>query len=297
MKKYILLIFLFLTLTGCLKLDNNLFNNASLSEYKLDEYDGKVDFRLDDSYNIADSLIHLFTLPSKTADESDATTIYAVYIGTIDRIAIDTVILYCHGNRDHMDFYWPRVKLLAHTNGKNNYGVLMMDYRGFGMSEGSPSEEGLYADADAAMKWLKEKGLTNNRLVIYGFSMGSAPATRLSAEDFSMKPNLLILEAPFASAEVMVQDASGLALAGDFFTTLKIDNATEIRSVKQPFLWIHGEEDDFLNIDTHGQIVYDNYSGPYKEAHRIQDAGHGTIEITMGFEKYLKTLGSFISNH
>ena len=77
--------------------------------------------------------------------------------------------MYCHGNKWHMDFYWQRAKLLAHTNGKNKYGVLMMDYRGFGMSEGDPTENGMYADVNACMKWLKDKGLTNSRLIIYGF--------------------------------------------------------------------------------------------------------------------------------
>jgi hypothetical protein len=62
-----------------------------------------------------------------------------------------------------------------------------------------------------------------------------------------MNPSKLILEAPFASAETMIQDASGLALPSEFFTTLKINNAEEIKSVTQPFCWIHGEDDDFFS--------------------------------------------------
>ena len=225
-------------------------------------------------------------MASKTPDESSATKIYAIYIGNINRIATDTVIMYCHGNAEHMDFYWPRAKLLANTKSKNRFGVLMVDYRGYGLSDGKPSENGLYADVDAALKWLQNKGLTNNRLVMYGFSMGTAPATKLSAENYSMKPSKLLLEAPFASAEVMVQDASGLAMPGEFFTNLKINNAEEIKMVQQPFFWIHGEADDFLNINTHGEVVYNNYTGIYKEAHRIPNAGHSTIETTMGFQNY-----------
>ena len=282
--------------TGCLRLDNNLFNpnTTKITEYKLENYTGDVDFRLDASYLIPDSMIHIFTLASQAAGESSATTIYAVYIGNIDSIAKDTVIMYCHGNRDHMDFYWQRAKLLANTKSKNRFGLLMIDYRGYGLSSGKPSEDGLYADVDAALKWLQNKGLTNNRLVMYGFSMGTAPATKLSAEPRSMKPAKLMLEAPFASAEVMTQDASGLAMPGTFFTDLKINNGEEIKSVQQPFFWIHGEADDFLNINTHGEVVYANYKGVYKEAHRIPNAGHSSVPNTFGFQNYLKAVGDFI---
>ncbi len=294
MKKYILFISILISLTSCLTLDDNLYNKTKLSEYKLDNYTGEVDFQLDYSYFIPSSMIHLFTLNSKSTDETSATSIYALYIGDIAKIATDTVIMYCHGNKDHMDFYWQRAKLLANTKGKNHYGVLMIDYRGYGMSEGKPTENGLYADVDAALLWLKNNGLSNNRLMMYGFSMGTAPATKLSAGNYSLKPSKLILEAPFASAETMIQDGSGLAMPGSFFTTLKINNAEEIKSVTQPFCWIHGEADDFLNINTHGAIVYANYKGTYKEAHRIANAGHSNIPQTMGFQNYLNVVGNFI---
>lgn len=294
MQKLLLYSALLLGFAGCLNLDANLHNKSKLTEYKLDKYDGEVDFHLDSSYTIADSLIHLFTLNSKGPDESEATTIHAVYIGQMSKIATDTVIMYCHGNKDHMDFYWQRAKLLANTRGKNHYGVLMVDYRGYGMSEGEPTEDGLYADVDAALSWLKGKGLNDSRLMIYGFSMGGAPATKMSADNFSLKPTKLILEAPFASSETMIQDGSGLAMPGGFFTTLKINNGEKIKSVTQPFCWIHGEEDDFLNIDTHGAVIYANHSGIYKEAHRIPKADHSTVPQTMGFKNYLNVIGDFI---
>jgi pimeloyl-ACP methyl ester carboxylesterase len=297
MKTGLIFFTLLLALSSCLRLDDNLFNKTKLTEYKLDNYTGEVDFTLDYSYHIPDNLVHLFTLASQGSDESSATAISAIYIGDIDSIATDTVIMYCHGNKDHMDFYWQRAKLLANTKGKNRFGVLMIDYRGFGMSEGKPTENGLYADVDAGLKWLKNNGLTNDRLVIYGFSMGTAPATKLSAEPRSMKPCKLMLEAPFASAEVMVQDATGLALPGTMVTDLKINNGEEIKSVQQPFFWIHGVEDDFLSITTHGEVVYANYTGTYKEAHRIPNAGHSTIPTTMGFQTYSNAVGDFITQH
>jgi len=297
MKKIILLIAAMASFASCLRLDSNAFNSNKLTEYKLDNYTGDVDFRLDYSYNIPSNLVHVFTLASQASDESSATTIYAIYIGDIARIATDTVIMYCHGNRDHMDFYWQREKLLANTGSKNRYGVMMVDYRGFGMSEGETTENGMYADVDAGLKWLSSNGLTNNRLIMYGFSVGSAAATKLTAEPRSLTPAKLLLEAPFANAETMVQDASAMAMPATFFTDLKLNNAEEIKKVNQPFYWIHGINDDFLSITTHGQVVYDNYSGTYKEAHKIAGAGHSTIETTMGFTDYSNSVNNFITQH
>lgn len=283
--------------TGCLRLDDNLFNanENRISEYKLDKYTGEVDFRLEAFYQVPSNMVSLFTLQSKAPGESEATKIYALYIGNLQRISTDTVILYCHGNKDHMDFYWPRAQLLANTKSKNRYGVMMIDYRGYGLSEGKPSEDGLYADVDAALQWLKSNGLTNNRLIIYGFSMGTAPATMLSAVPRTMMPAKLILEAPMASAQAMVRDASGLALPGSFATDLKIDNAELIKSVKQPLFWIHGTDDDFLGMKTQGEPVFNNHKGVYKEAHRVAGAGHSNVPVKFGVQNYLKAVADFIA--
>jgi predicted alpha/beta-fold hydrolase len=202
MKRNIKILFIAIaamSFTGCLRLDDNLFNanENKITAYNLNNYTGEVDFRLDPSYQTPDNLVTLFTLQSKAPGESEPTKIYAVYIGNPQRISTDTVIMYCHGNKDHMDFYWPRAQLLANTKSKNRYGVMMVDYRGYGLSDGKPTEEGLYADVDAALQWLKTNGLTNSRLIMYGFSMGSAPATKLTAEPRSMTPSKLMLEARF----------------------------------------------------------------------------------------------------
>ncbi|HQQ93210.1 MAG TPA: alpha/beta fold hydrolase [Bacteroidia bacterium] len=288
-------ILLLFTLSSCLKLDSNLYNNDNtISAYKLDAYTGEQDFILDDSYTIPTSLIHEFTLPSQTDKETSPTTIHALYIGDMNRINTDTVILYCHGNKWHMDFYWQRAKLLANTGWKNRFGVLMFDYRGFGLSEGKPSEEGMYADTKACLNWLKSKGMSQSRLVMYGFSLGSAPACELLAHPVELSATKLILEAPFASAAVMVQDASQLNMPPEYFTDLKIDNAEEIKLIKQAFLWLHGTGDTFLNYKTHGEVVYKNYKGVYSEKSLIDGADHGEIPAKAGFAAYSKTLLDFI---
>ncbi len=294
MKKIYILIIICTTLSSCFKLDDNLYNADKITEYQLDNYTGENDFVLDASYNIPSNLVSIFTLSSQMASESSPVTIYAIYIGDLNTINTDTVIMYCHGNKSHMDFYWQRAKLLAHTGGKNNYGVLMIDYRGYGMSGGEPSEEGMYTDVNTALSWLKGSGLTNDRLVMYGFSLGTAPACELAANPRSMDPAKLILEAPFASAAVMVQDGAVLALPASFVTSLKIDNAEEIKKVTQPFMWIHGDQDKKNSMTTHGQVVYNNYQGSYKEKHIIYGADHSDVPILWGYQNYNNNIDVFI---
>lgn len=291
--KYLASIALAVLFTSCLRLDSQLYNaDDSIEQYQLDDYPGEVEIPVGEEYAIPDSLTHLFTLSSDPTGE--AKEIHALYLGAIRNIATDTVILYCHGNRDHMDFYWPRIKLLANTGGKNRYGVMAMDYRGFGLSEGPSTEKGMYADVDACMRWLRDNGLTSDRLVIYGFSLGSAAATELTANPRTLQPSKLMLESCFASDEVMVEDASGLSLPGSYFSDLEINNGDEITNVEEPFFWIHGTNDDFLQITTHGETVYGNYAGSYSEAHRIEGAVHNNVPFVMGYPQYLTAVEKFI---
>lgn len=282
-----------LGLSSCLRLDPFLYNpSTDIDGYYLDDFDGETEIQLDASYDLPDSTTHVFTLTSDL--DGDLAEIYAIYLGDIARIAQDTVILYLHGNAGHLDYYWPRIKLLGNVGGKNRFGVLAIDYRGYGLSEGTPTEEGLYVDTDAAMKWLKDNGLTDDRLVVYGFSLGSAPATELTANARTLQPSKLMLEAPFASDEVMAQDASGLSIPGSFLSNLQIDNGDEIRKVEEPFFWIHGTADSYLNMETHGEVVYGNYDGIYSEAHRVEGAEHSDVPAVMGYPEYTKAVEEFL---
>lgn len=280
-----------LVFSSCLRLDPFMYSNTPIDAYLLDDYkDGEI--TSEERFAIDDSMVHHLQLVSD--DDGNVATIHAFYIGDINRIATDTVLLYCHGNAGNIDNYWNRAKLLANLGTKNRFGVLIMDYRGFGMSEGEPTENGLYADVDACMIWLKDKGLTNDRLVIYGFSLGTAPATELSAYPRTLTPSKLILEAPFASTQTMTDDASGIHLPATNFTNNKVNNADKIKDVKQPLCWFHGIDDDFLSIKTHGEVVYKNYVGPYKEAHRVEGAGHSDLPFVMGYDTYSAAVLDFI---
>ena len=154
------------------------FTNAELSERFVDE-----------------GLVSQFSLISNNAG-SEA-KIEALYIGSQDRIKTDTIILYLHGNSPSMNDYWQLTVDLANVGGKHNYGVMMFDYRGFGNSEGqSESIEDLVADAEACITWLEARGLTKDRLAVYGYSLGAMPAAHLAAEPSVLEIEKVVLDAP-----------------------------------------------------------------------------------------------------
>jgi pimeloyl-ACP methyl ester carboxylesterase len=279
---------------SCERFDSNFFNGTEVKGYLLDNYKGEVDFTLDSNYNISSNQIYLNILPSKTQTEKVESYIPFVYIGDLSRLKTDTVILYFHGNRDHMDFYWPRAKLLANAGGKHRYGVMMFEYRGFGTAKGQSNEQTLYADAEAAIRFLQGKGVTSTRLIFYGFSLGCAPAIEMAYRSRSLSPSKVILEAPFASAMNLIETSAGLNMPSSYFTDMRVDNYRKIGNVIQPLMWIHGTDDDYLDIETNGRMVYNRHRGRFKEGHEIAGAGHSNVQTTWGFQPYLKAVDAFI---
>ena len=198
-----------------------------------------------------------------------------------------------------MDHYWQRAKLLANCGGKERYGVLMFDYRGYGKSEGTPTEQGMYEDVRAAYQWLLNEGASSQRIIIYGFSLGSAPATDLAAYGMSNEfPIKLILESPFASTDFIAQESTLIEVSASYITDLEFDNAEKIKLVDQPLMWMHGIEDDYVAI-TNGEAIISNYSGVDSTYVRVEGANHGQdgVPQTMGYQNYLNAVQEFIESN
>jgi pimeloyl-ACP methyl ester carboxylesterase len=294
--KYIALLLISVSLLSCRKrLDSFLFNGSKIESYQLDNYTGEVSLELNGQFDVPDSMINLVHFPVNI--DGETVQVQGIYVGDTNQISQDTVILYCHGNKDHMDFYWCREKLYANIGGLGRYGVLMFDYPGFGLSEGTATENNMYASTSSAISWLKDRGLTNDRFVMFGFSLGSAPVCEIAGHtsDYALQPNKIILEAPFASAEIMIQDAAILSMPGSFLVDLKIDNASEIKKINVPLLWIHGMADSFLSMTNHGQLVFDNKPGA-KESALVPGGEHETTPFVMGYQAYINRLAEFIQS-
>lgn len=276
---------------GCLRLDDSLFNPSNeLTSYELLDFTGEINVIVPDSLKLERELNQLFTLRSGTTDSPE--TIYALYLGDTADLSEQRIFLYFHGNAANLDYYYSRATLLANIESRGSFGVLMIDYQGYGLSSGQPSIPALMQDAEACVKWLLSKGATQENIIAYGFSLGSIPAIEVSRRyDVSH----LILEAPIGSIGTMVQDGSGLSLAPSFFTDISVDNRERIRNVDAPLLWIHGIDDTFLALKTHGQPVYDAHKGPKKFEH-IPEAGHGDIPAVWSFESYMYEIDKFVND-
>ena len=124
------------------------------------------------------------------------------------------------------------------------YGLLLVEYRGYGENPGKPTEDGFYKDGVAALGFLSKQNIYKQKTIIYE-SLGCGLAVKLSTEN---KYHSIILEAPYtsiadvASSHYWYLPAKWLVL--DRFEILGI-----IRKIKSPLLIIHGKKDNVINID------------------------------------------------
>lgn len=186
-------------------------------------------------------------------------------------------ILYSHGNASDLGDMRPTLDRLRQWG----FSVFAYDYRGYGTSDGSPSENNAYQDADAAYSYLtKELKIPPQQIIIYGQSLGGGAATELAAK---YPVAGLILESTFTSAFRVVVPIPILPF--DKFT-----NRDKLRKVRCPVLVMHGEADDIIPIQ-HGQRLYASAPEP-KQSLWIPGAGHNDFMEVAG-DRQQKALSSF----
>ena len=118
-------------------------------------------------------------------------------------------------------------------------GLLALSWRGYAGSTGTPSEAGLFADAEAGYRFLKTKGVANEQIVVHGFSLGTAPATKLASD---VELAALILEAPAFSILDLYRERYPKVPATKFaYHAFRTD--LFIPSVTEPILMVHGDAD------------------------------------------------------
>ncbi len=271
---------------SCMNLNPFLFEGENVGSYRFDEYDGKKECAdaLDSLGKIDMSTVHEVTIVS--GDERIA----GVFVATATSFdSTDTVILYFHGNAMHLDYYWPRTRLLAATG----YPVLAIDYRGYGKSTGKSTESGIYEDGFSALRYLREH-CGNPKVAVYAFSLGSLVGCEIASKDPTGSVIALILEAPIGSMETIVQDATYIDMPGPWVTTFEGKNTEKIKNVLVPFLWLHGTGDRTLPLETNGKKVFENYHGDAGYCAIVEGAEHGNIPRTIGYGRYIKGISDFI---
>jgi len=193
-------------------------------------------------------------------------------------------LLFLHGNAGNASHRLPNAVELVRLD----CSVLVLDYRGYGLSEGRATETGVYADARAGLGHLiEQRGFPENRVIVFGRSLGGAVAVDLAKER-----NLagVILESTFPSvAEVVSSGPVGSwlgALAGRRF-----ESASKIAQIQAPLLYFHGDRDEVVRYEL-GRRLFDAAPEP-KAFETVHGAGHNDL-TQVGGRRYFDRIRKFL---
>ncbi|MBI3723624.1 alpha/beta hydrolase [bacterium] len=182
-------------------------------------------------------------------------------------------ILYSHGNANDMgdvDFFLEELV-------QSGFSAFVYDYRGYGTSEGQPSERTTYEDVDAAFAHLTEKlSVPEDRIISFGSSLGGGPAI-----DLASRKNLagLIAQSTFVSAYRVVTGFRILPFD-------EFENLRKIPLVKCPVLVMHGKEDSLIKL-WHGERLLAAANEP-KMSFWVEGAGHNDFYSVAGMRLFAR---------
>lgn len=193
-------------------------------------------------------------------------------------------LLFLHGNAGNASHRLPNAAELV----KLQCSVLVIDYRGYGLSEGRATEAGVYADARAGLDHLiGQRGFPENRIIVFGRSLGGAVAVDL-AQDRELAG--VILESTFPSVADVVSNGPGGALFGAL-AGQRFDSASKIGRIRAPLLYFHGDRDEIIRYEL-GRQLFDIAPEP-KAFETIHGAGHNDL-TQVGGRPYFERIGKFL---
>lgn len=238
-----------------------------------------------------------FAGPSETTPADAGLAYDDVRIDTGDGVALAAwrvdaptpdapIVLFFHGNAGHIGDRLESLEML-HAAGA---GVLIVDYRGYGESEGQPSEAGTYTDARAAWRWLTEEGgVAPERIVVFGRSLGAAIAAHLASET---RPAGVVLEAAFTSLPDLASDLYPW-LPARWLTRYRYATADYLSAVDCPVMLAHAPDDEIVPF-THAERL-DRLRPPVDTFHRLAEgAGHNAAFLASQPE-YTRALQTFLA--
>ncbi len=193
------------------------------------------------------------------------------------------VLLWCHGNAGNISHRADDALAFA----QEGLAFLLFDYRGYGRSDGKPSEHGLNLDAEAAFDYLTgQRGIRPERIVCFGRSLGAAVALHVALR---RKPAGLIMEGAFESAPAIALRKIPIPPLVLFMRN-QFNNLGMIGYLRVPLLMVHGSDDRLVPIQ-HGRQVYEAAPGP-KEFYTVEGAGHNETSA-VGGQAYYEKLARF----
>ncbi|MEM8960707.1 MAG: alpha/beta hydrolase [Acidobacteriota bacterium] len=201
------------------------------------------------------------------------------------------VMLYCHGNAGSIADRLGVFRAL----GQLGLDIFAFDYRGYGRSTGSPTEKGLYSDAETAATYLLEtRGIASRSLVILGHSLGGAVAIETARR---CPAAALVVESSFTDVRDMARYVSQHAYAGlpmHLIARNQFRSIAKVGELALPKLFIHGTADETVPYEL-GERLYAAAAEP-KSWLSVPDALHNDLH-EVGGERYFGTLAAFFARH
>ena len=178
-------------------------------------------------------------------------------------------VIYWHGNGGNLALW---LDVFADIR-RRGFSILAVDYRGYGASEGRPTEKGIYLDAEATIahfnQHLRRDGV---RAIYWGRSLGSVVASYGASKS---PPDVLILESAFPDARSIFA-SNPLLLALSVFATYRFPTSHYLESYRGPLLVVHGDADTLIPF-TGGQKVFDRAVSPQKRFITLIGADHNEM--------------------
>ena len=219
-----------------------------------------------------------------------------VYLTTTDGVRIHgwfvpgsggPTLVWFHGNGGNISH---RVDNIAGLHGHLGVSILIIDYRGYGLSEGSPTEQGTYLDAEAAVAHaLSRPDVDPERVVLFGRSLGCAVAAEMAVRHDAYA---VVLESPFTSVLAMARQAYPFLPGVGLLVGNMYDTLDKVARIDAPIMVLHGDSDEIVPFEM-GREVFEAAPEP-KRFFAIRDAGHNDT-YGVGGAPYLDALGSFLA--
>ena len=202
----------------------------------------------------------------------------------IPAVSSRAVIILCHGNGGNISHRLEKIKIL---NGLD-LDILIFDYRGYGTSEGSPSEEGLYFDAEAVYDYLvKEKKIPYQKIIGYGESLGGAVVVDLAS---GRKMGGVIIEDSFTSAREMGKKV--FPFIPTFIYKSRFDSLSKLKNIRIPKLIFHSVDDEIIPFE-HGRRLFE--SAPEPKEFIWLNGGHNDAFLVSA-DLYRSGIDSFVKD-
>lgn len=193
-------------------------------------------------------------------------------------------LLFCHGNGGNISHRVGKIEILN----KLGLNIFIFDYRGYGKSEGRPSEQGIYLDAQAAYGYLtKEKNVSPEGIIVYGESLGAAVAVDLASK---VELKAMILEGAFSCAKDISREI--YPFLPTFILKSKFDSLSKIKKITSPKLFIHSVNDEIVPIHLSHKLFN---AAPEPKTFRTIGGGHNTCHMDSQKE-YTESIGTFIDS-